>query len=75
MIINKADLNAEQAEKIEELAESRGSRVIAQIPFDRNVHEALMQGMTVLEHDNGPASMAIREAWKAVCTDLHELSQ
>ena len=34
VIINKADLNTEQAARIDEIAEQRNSRVIARIPFD-----------------------------------------
>lgn len=55
IVINKADLNMEQAERIEIIAKEMGSRVIARIPFDRNVNDALMAGKTVIEHGKGPA--------------------
>jgi len=59
IVINKADLNAEQAERIETIAKEMGSRVIARIPFDRNVNDALMAGKTVIEHGKGPAFEAM----------------
>ncbi len=63
VIINKADLNDEQAFRIEEIAERHKSRVIARVPFDRNVNDALMAGKTVVEYGDSPASEAIRDAW------------
>ena len=66
IIINKADLNAEQARKISRLAEETGSRVIGEIPFDHNVNEALMNGKTIIEHGKGPALEAILAVWDAL---------
>ena len=59
VVINKADLNAEQAARIEAIAGEMGSEVIARIPFDRNVHDALMAGKTVIEAGRGPARDAL----------------
>ncbi len=69
VIINKADLNAEQAQKIERLAKEAGSRVIGEIPFDRNVNEALMNGKTIIEHGKGPALKAVRAVWDTLRTE------
>jgi len=55
IIINKADLNPDMSIKIHKLAESVNSKVIAEIPFDRNVHDALMAGKTIIEHGKGEA--------------------
>lgn len=63
VVINKADLNAEQAERIEEIARARGSRVIGRIPFDRSVNDALMAGKTVIDYGKGPAVEAMRNIW------------
>lgn len=59
VVINKADLNDEQAQRIETIAEEMGSKVIGKIPFDRNVNDALMAGRTVIEHGKGPAYKAL----------------
>lgn len=64
VVINKADLNSEQARRIENIAKAHGSRVIGRIPFDRVVNDALMAGKTVIEYGNGNAEEAIRAVWK-----------
>ncbi|MBN1511740.1 MAG: 4Fe-4S binding protein, partial [Phycisphaerae bacterium] len=64
VVINKADLNADQARRIEEIAAAHGSRVIGRIPFDRAVNDALMAGKTVIEHGRGPAGAVIRDVWR-----------
>ena len=72
VIINKADINTKQAARITELAEARDSRVIACIPFDRAVNDALMAGKTVVEYGESVAGDAIREAWAEVCSTLQK---
>jgi len=66
VIINKADLNEEQAERIVQIAEQHKSRVIGRIPFDRNVNDALMSGKTVVEYGESAAAEAVRNIWKEV---------
>jgi MinD superfamily P-loop ATPase len=68
VVVNKADLNAEQARRIEDIAQARGSRVIGHIPFDRGVNDALMAGKTVVEYGSSDAEQAIRRMW----ADLQE---
>lgn len=66
VIINKADLNTVQAERIEVIAKAHGSKVVGRIPFDRSVHDALMAGKTVIEYGKCSAEEAIREAWAGI---------
>jgi MinD superfamily P-loop ATPase len=63
VVINKADLNLNQARRIEEIAEAHGSKVIGSIPFDRAVNDALAAGKTVVEYGKGTAEQAIRSTW------------
>jgi len=63
VVINKADLNAQQARRIEDIAAAQGSRVIGRIPFDRTVNDALMVSKTVVEYGGGNAEAAIRDVW------------
>ncbi len=65
VVINKADLNAEQAQRITEIARAHHSEVIGRIPFDPHVNQALMAGKTVLAIDC-PATTAIRRIWQRV---------
>lgn len=71
VITNKADLNTEQAARIVEIAEQRNSRVVAHIPFDRVVNDALMAGKTVVQYAESAAAEAIRNAWVEVQAVLH----
>lgn len=66
VIINKADLNAEQTERIVQIAEQRKSRVIGRIPFDRSVNDALMAGKTVVDYGESSAAEAVRNIWEEV---------
>lgn len=70
IVINKADLNTEQAKRIETIAMEMGSRVIAGIPFDRNVNDALMAGKTVIEYGRGPAFEAMHNIWNILKKEL-----
>jgi len=72
VVINKADLNTEQAARINEIAKQQNSRVIARIPFDRAVNDALMAGKTVVDYGESAAVDAIREAWAEVRSALRE---
>jgi len=72
VVINKADLNTEQAVRINEIAKQQNSRVIARIPFDRAVNDALMAGKTVVDYGESAAVDAIREAWAEVRSALRE---
>ncbi len=74
VIINKADINPDQAERIRDIADRRHAPVIATIPFDPAVHEALMVGLTVVEHDaRSPAGRAVTEAWNSVRATLQDM--
>jgi MinD superfamily P-loop ATPase len=64
VIINKADLNAEQARRIDAAAAEHGSEVIGRIPFDEEVNNALMAGKTVIEYGRGAAAAALRQVWE-----------
>jgi MinD superfamily P-loop ATPase len=72
VIINKADLNPEQASRIEKIAVAKDSRVIARIPFDPAVHRALMAGRTVIHDSDSPAGSSLRDAWEEVKTALKD---
>jgi MinD superfamily P-loop ATPase len=66
VIINKADLNEKQAALIKDMAWEYDSEVIAEIPFDRHVNDALMAGKTVIAYGKGPACDAIQSSWNTI---------
>ena len=67
VVINKADINPDQAERIENIAKANASQVIGRIPFDPDVNASLMAGKTVVDYGEGPASMAIKKLWSELC--------
>ncbi len=73
VVINKADLNAKQGERIAKLADEHGAPVIGRIPFDRAVNDALMAGKTVLEYGDSAAEKALRETWDNLQSALEKL--
>jgi MinD superfamily P-loop ATPase len=67
VIINKYNLNLENSEAIEDFAHKFGIEVVAKIPFDRNIVEAVVNGMPVLEYKRkSNSSQKISEAWEEV---------
>ena len=44
--------------------------MIAKIPYDRNVNDALIAGKTVIEHGRGPAFEALRQIWQVLRKEL-----
>ncbi len=70
VVVNKADLNIDQAQIIEEIAEAAGSRVMGKIPFDRTVEYALRRGKTIVEEGKGPAAAAILTLWEALASNI-----
>jgi MinD superfamily P-loop ATPase len=61
--INKADLAPDLADAIAAYAQGEGIPVLARIPYDEKVVEALVAQRPLVEHDGGPAARAIRTLW------------
>ncbi len=71
VVINIYDINVENTESIIESCRKSGVRVIAKIPFDPTVTEAMVSGKAVVEHSPYcAASMEIRRAWQAIMSTL-----
>ncbi len=70
VIINKSDLNLEITEQIHLEVKKYGSKVIAEVPFDRNIHDSLMAEMTIVEYGKGRAAEIISGLWKIVKKEI-----
>jgi len=68
--VNKWDLNAEIAQRIEAQAVSAGASILPRVPFDTAVTEAQRKGLAVVEFGNTPAAQAIQEGWAALCQSI-----
>jgi MinD superfamily P-loop ATPase len=70
--INKYNLNADNTRHIEQYCESRNIEVIARIPFDNVVTEALVHGIPVVEYSQGEVTEEIKKLWNNILNILKE---
>jgi len=66
VVINKADLNREKAEEIIKMAEEYRAEVVGEIPYDRVVTDAQMEGLSVVEYSQGEVTKSIENIWTKV---------
>jgi MinD superfamily P-loop ATPase len=66
IVINKSTLNPGQVERIRALASAHGAPVVAELPFDRAVHQALLAGQTPVAYGAGPVSAKLEELWGVI---------
>jgi len=64
--INKCDINADNRHQIENYCQTQGVDVIAMIPFDRVVTDAMIKGLPVVEYSDGRVSRQIKLLWKNI---------
>jgi len=70
-VINKADINPANADRIEATCSERGVPVLARLPFDDAVMTANASQRPIVCHNDGPVSRSIRVAWTGVQVLLH----
>jgi MinD superfamily P-loop ATPase len=63
VLVNKADINTEVTERIEEVSERAGAVLLGRVPYDPAVTSALVKRKCVVEENNSPASAAVKHAW------------
>lgn len=73
--INKHDLDQEAVQRIEEYCSRAKVDVVAKIPFDQTVTEAVVQGVPVVEYSDGSAARCVAQLWQDVVKALREESQ
>lgn len=66
VIINKADINLDNTERIRGICARSGMRVLGTLPYHDSVTEAMIQGSTLIEHANNPLAEGIKEIWRQV---------
>ncbi len=66
IVVNKYDLNEELTQKIRELAGKYNSEFIGVIPYSKEVTEAQMQKLSVVEYTDTPLTESIKEIWKKI---------
>ncbi|MFO7942007.1 MAG: ATP-binding protein [Bacillota bacterium] len=68
--INRYDVYQDYTDRIEEMAREEDLPVVGRIPYDENVTWAQLEGKTIVEYDDGPASRAIKKVWEDVFAGL-----
>lgn len=64
LIVNKADLNLQQADEAESVARDMGTTIIGRLPYDETVTRAVAAATPIVEFaPDGPVSQALRECW------------
>jgi MinD superfamily P-loop ATPase len=66
VIINKHDLNPDETARIEAFCRDGSYSVLARLPHDQAVTEAMIQGLVVTELAEGDFSRELRNAWARI---------
>jgi len=66
VLINKADLNESNADRIREVCRVGEVPLVGELPFDEAVVHAISARTPLVEFDDGPVSAGIRTAWQTV---------
>ena len=69
VIVNKCDLNPQIGQEIESYCQQEGLRMLANLPHDNQVTEAMVRGKVITEHQEDGIVTPLRQAWK----DIEEL--
>jgi len=73
VVINKSDINDRERERLEAMAERYGAPVLARIPFDRSIVDALVRGIPPVLAENCASREVLEELAQAVEERLHGL--
>jgi MinD superfamily P-loop ATPase len=68
--VNKWDINPDMATRIEQAATDAGATVLERIPYDTAITQAQIQGQSIVEWNDGPASTSIKTCWEKLCQDI-----
>ncbi len=65
--VNKFDLNLEQSQAIESIANDRNVGVLGRIPFDSTFTQSMVQGQTIFEYNGeSEAGRAVKQIWEEI---------
>ncbi len=70
VLINKWDINPENTQALREYCAQQQLPLIAEIPYDTTVTDALAEETPLVEYNDGPAAQAIRGAWEQLAQML-----
>lgn len=64
--INKYDINEENTIAIHDYCRENGVEVVAMIPFDNAVTEAMVKGVSIVEYSDGRVARDIKSLWQHI---------
>ena len=70
VIINKADLNQENYQKIRQFIQKNNLSHLADIPYDESFIKAMTLGMTIIEYGQTQIADILKQAWQTILTEL-----
>ncbi len=71
VVVNKHDLNPEQTSRIDALCSEKGYTLIALLPHDTAVTEAMVRRQAITEGEDSAIARQVRHAWQAITNLLH----
>ena len=66
IVVNKSDLNMEMTDEIRLLAKDYRAEFIGTIPYDKQITDAQMEGLSVVEFTKSSVTQAIEAIWERV---------
>jgi MinD superfamily P-loop ATPase len=75
VLVNKADLHWEAAEKIAQFCASRGYPFLGHLPFDPDFTRAQVEGKTIIEYDNKKLRSLLSEVWEQLQAEIDKLKR
>jgi len=73
IVVNKYDLNKDMTKRIEDLAVKYNSEFIGVIPYNKEMTEAQMRRLSVVEYNpDSPLSKSIREIWEKIKNKVYK---
>jgi MinD superfamily P-loop ATPase len=75
VLVNKADLHWEAAEKIVQFCADRGYPFLGHLPFDPDFTRAQVEGKTIMEYDNKNLHTLLIEVWEQLQTEIDKLKR
>jgi MinD superfamily P-loop ATPase len=71
VVVNKYDLNKGLTQKIKEMSEKYNSEFLGTIPYGKEVTEAQMRELSVVEYTDTPLTESIKEIWRKIGEIFH----
>jgi MinD superfamily P-loop ATPase len=75
VMVNKADLHWEAAEKIVQFCADQGYPFLGHLPFDPDFTRAQVEGKTIMEYDNKQLHALLTEVWEQLQTEIDNLKR